>query len=54
MRRESRKYLDDMQRAARSLTEFTRGKTLAKYQEEAMLRAAVERQFEIVVWWGRP
>ena len=48
MRRESRKYLDDMQRAARSLTEFTNGKSLAEYAEEALLRAAVERQFEII------
>ena len=48
MRRESRKYLDDIQRAARLLTEFTRGKSLTEYQEEAMLSAAVERQFEIV------
>ena len=48
MRRESRKYLHDMQRAARSLTEFTRGKSLADYEQEAMLRAAVERQFEII------
>ena len=53
MRRESRKYLDDMQRAARSLTEFTRGKSLAKYQEEAMLRAA-EAVRGIVVRRGRP
>ena len=48
MRRESRKYLDDMQRAARSLAEFTLGRSLAEYQEDAMLRAAVERQFEII------
>lgn len=48
MRRESRKYLHDMQRAARSLTEFTGGKILAHYQQEEMLRAAVERQFVII------
>ena len=38
----------DMQRAARSLTEFTRGKSFAEYQDDDMLRAAVERQFEII------
>ena len=48
MRLESRKYIHDMQRAARSLTEFTRGKSFAEYQDDDMLRAAVERQFEII------
>ena len=48
MRRETRKYLDDMQRAAGLLAEFTSGKSLADYQRDAMLRAAVERQFEII------
>lgn len=48
MRLESRKYLDDMQRAADLLAEFTGGKSLVDYQHDAMLRAAVERQFEII------
>lgn len=48
MRLESRKYLDDIRRAARLLTEFVEGKTLADYLSDAMLRAAVERQFEII------
>ncbi len=48
MRLEARKYLYDMQRAAGLLREFTGGKTLADYEGDAMLRSAVERQFEII------
>ena len=48
MRLESRKYLDDMQRAANVLREFTVGRSFDQYRNDAMLRAAVERQFEII------
>ena len=48
MRLEGRKYLDDMQRAANMLREFTAGRSFDQYRNDAMLRAAVERQFEIV------
>ena len=48
MRLESKKYLYDMQRAADLLTEFTSNKSFADYEQDAMLRAAVERQFEII------
>ena len=48
MRLESSKYLDDMQRAANVLREFTAGRSFDQYRNDAMLRAAVERQFEIV------
>ena len=48
MRLESRKYLDDMQRAANALGEFTAGRSFDQYRRDAMLRAAVERQFEII------
>ena len=34
--------------AANLLTEFTTGKTFADYERDAMLRAAVEREFEII------
>ena len=48
MRLESLKYLYDIQRAAGLLSEFVHGKTYADYQRDAMLRAAVEREFEII------
>lgn len=48
MRLEARKYLYDIQHAADLLMEFTTGKTFVDYERDAMLRAAVERQFEII------
>ena len=48
MRLETRKYLYDIQQAAARISEFTGGKRFEDYQNEAMLRAAVERQFEII------
>lgn len=48
MKLESRKYLDDMQRAAKMLREFTADRSFDQYREDAMLRSAVERQFEII------
>ena len=48
MQLEARKYLYDIQKAASLLDEFVTGKTFADYQRDAMLRAAVERKFEII------
>ncbi len=48
MRLEARKYLYDGQQAAARISEFTLGKRFEDYQSAAMLRAAVERQFEII------
>lgn len=48
MRRSADAYLRDIERATDLIAEFTAGKTLADYLNEPMLRAAVERQFEIV------
>ena len=48
MRSEARKYLYDIQRAAGLLEEFTAGKSFADYEQDPMLRAAVEREFGIV------
>src|SRR5688500_4743306 len=48
MQLEARKYLFDIQQASRRLEEFTRGRTFEHYGADAMLRSAVERQFEIV------
>ena len=49
MRRpETLKYLYDIAEACRLLEEFTVGKSLADYESDALLRSAVERQFEII------
>ena len=48
MRLEARKYLYDIQQAATLLAEFTAGRQFADYAREAMLRAAVEREFQII------
>ena len=48
MRLEARKYLYDIEQAAARLEGFVAGKTLEDYLAHAMLRAAVERQFEII------
>ncbi len=37
-----------MQHAAALLREFTSNKTFADYERDAMLRAAVEREFEVI------
>jgi len=48
MRPEAKKYLYDIAEAAGLIAGFTAGKTLADYEGDAMLRSAVERQFEII------
>jgi uncharacterized protein with HEPN domain len=48
MRLEVQKYLYDIQQAAKLLTQFSQGKSFDDYTKEAMLRSAVERQFEII------
>ena len=48
MQLESAKYLFDVQSAARTLAGFVAGRDWDSYQRDAMLRAAVERQFEII------
>lgn len=45
---EVRKYLFDILEACEQLQRFTAGKTFEGYLADAMLRSAVERQFEIV------
>lgn len=48
MRLEVKKYLYDIQQAAEFIASFTAGKTFADYEADALLRSAVERQFEII------
>ena len=48
MRPEAGKYLYDIKQAAELITTFTAGKAFANYEQEAMLKAAVEREFEII------
>ena len=49
MRRpETLKYLFDIAEACRLLEQFISGKSLADYEADALLRSAVERQFEII------
>jgi len=47
-RREVRKYLFDIRQACDLLIKFTKGRTLAHYSTDPMLRSAVERQFEVI------
>ena len=48
MRLEVKKYLFDIRSAVELLTRFTTGKSFRDYQRDAMLRAAVERKFEVI------
>ena len=48
MQLEAKKYLYDIQQAAARIAEFSSGKQFEDYRSNIMLRAAVERQFEII------
>ncbi|MFD9699040.1 DUF86 domain-containing protein [Lentzea sp. NPDC059081] len=48
MQRDPRTYLWDALRAAELLEQFSGGKSFTDYLADAMLRSAVERQFEII------
>ena len=46
--RSAAKYLWDAQRAAERVARFTAGRSFEDYLADDMLRAAVERQFEVI------
>ena len=48
MPREPKAYLHEMRQAAALIAEFTEGQDFEAYAADAMVRAAVERQFEII------
>ena len=48
MQLEARKYLYDIQEAAGLAAQFTSGRTFEDYQQNPMLRLAVERAFGII------
>jgi len=45
---EIRKYLFDISEACDFIAQFTRGITFEDYQNDPLVRSAVERQFEII------
>ena len=48
MRRDPKAYLWDARQAIDAIGAFTSGRTEEDFRQDAMLRSAVERQFEIV------
>jgi uncharacterized protein with HEPN domain len=48
MQRETKKFLFDIQRACGLILDFTEGEDFSDYDNDILLRSAVERQFEII------
>ena len=48
MRPEAKKYLYDILQATKRLDDFSRDKAFKDYEADALLRSAVEGQFEII------
>ena len=51
MRLEEKKLVHDALKASESIRAFTTEKSFSDYRSDDMLRAAVERKFEII-WFG--
>ncbi len=48
MQHDAEKYLVDIFDAARDITEFSCGMSFGEYQDNKLVKAAVERKFEII------
>ena len=48
MKPEAEKYVQDINDAAEAILGYVAGRTYADYEQERMLRAAVEREFTII------
>ena len=48
MRNRSKGYMWDMLRSVQAMQEYTEGKSLGDFQDNPMLRDAIERRFEIL------
>jgi uncharacterized protein with HEPN domain len=48
MQRDPRTYLWDARQAAERVVEFVAARTWSDYEADALIRSAVERQFEII------
>ena len=46
--RDERAYLYDISAACTRIVEFTAGRSVEDYRQDALVRSAVERQFEII------
>jgi uncharacterized protein with HEPN domain len=48
MPRSLQTYLWELEQSIEDVKQFTRGKTLVEYEQNSMLRAAVERKFTVI------
>jgi uncharacterized protein with HEPN domain len=48
MPRSLRIYLWEVEQAIQDVEQYTKGKTLGEYEQDSMLRAAVERKFTVI------